>query len=127
MVQKTKHEKAKQDEVVENDSKTGRSEEVVEAATCCLTDIDALLDEVEAEKEAEPLPDWHWDAEYDPMGSRPVLPSFSTVNDYSDSVNGDVWDMHAQAEDTYNDRLEEWHSYRGLSMTRVYRVNSCVC
>lgn len=123
-MQKTKT-RAKSDEAVVDvtDEATTSSDEVVEAANCCLAEIDALLDDVEEALEGEVLPYWHPDAEFDPNGARPVEPNYSDVYDYAEAHGMNVQRYMRMVRDLYWERDKQWHESRGLT----YERSGCVC
>lgn len=87
-----------------------KSSEVVEAANCCLSSIDELLDEI-----VEELPSWHPDADYDPSDKKPppydYLRSRQWANDHL--LNESEFDIAVWV--AWKNRSELWHDLRGLS------------
>jgi hypothetical protein len=114
----------------------------VEGATCCLTNIDDLLNDMDAVlpdpeeetvEEAKALPAWHPDAEYDPMDDRPSMPSMAEFMAWWDENRSEedsdaMWNFYHEVESAHDERTEEWHDLRGLSMGRVKSTRGgCVC
>lgn len=140
MAQQTKT-RSQQSEVVEETAPdTSRSKEVVEEASCCLTNIDDLLDECDkALPDPEPevvevvLPEWHPDAEYDPNdGVMPSKPTAKEVVAFIEERGGDsdaIFALMEEAEEAFDERFEAYSAlYLSASQASAARVrNGCVC